>query len=91
MSDPVGILDRVPLSDADRLVLDIAARTYRHEGAREQAAHDELGMSGVRFAQRLTLLLDEPDAYRAEPVLVKRLRRLRDTRQADRTTRRQTG
>lgn len=78
------------LAPTDRAVLDLAARSYRHEGAREQAAHDELGMTATRFWQRLNLLLDDPDAYRAEPVLIKRLRRVRHARQADRTVHRLT-
>lgn len=87
MSEPRATMTHV-LAPTDRAVLDLAARTYRHEGAREQAAHDELGMTAARFWQRVNHLCDDPGAYAAEPVLIKRLRRIRNTRQADRTVRR---
>lgn len=87
MSDPLATVV-VMLAESDRAVLDLAARTYRHEGAREQAVHDELGMTATRFYQRVNVLLDNPDAYVAEPVLIKRLRRVRQARQADRSARR---
>lgn len=88
MSEPSANLHGVLLSDTDRAVLDLAARTYQQEGAREQAIHDQLGMTATRFWQSVNRLLDDPDAYRAQPVLIKRLRRVRDQRQADRTRRR---
>ncbi len=52
----------------------------RYSGARAQAIHDELGLSVTRYEQKLNALLDRPDAYEHDPMLVKRLRRLRDTR-----------
>jgi Protein of unknown function (DUF3263) len=36
------------LPDADKALLDFAARWYRFPGAQEQAMRDELGMSDVR-------------------------------------------
>lgn len=65
------------LSDSDRQVLDLAARTYRHEGSREQDVHDELAMSPARWAQRVTSLADDPQAWAEYPTLMKRVRRMR--------------
>ncbi len=49
-------------------------------GAKEQAIHDLFGLTPTRYYLRLNRLLDEPAATAHDPVLVKRLRRLRETR-----------
>ena len=66
------------LTDTDLAVLRFAARAPRSLGAREDAIRTELGMSPIRYYQRLNALLDSPDALAAEPQLVRRLQRLRD-------------
>jgi hypothetical protein len=66
------------VSDVDVAVLQAeAARPGMTEGQRTQAAL-QLGMSATRYAQRLNRLLDDPAALEQHPVLVNRLRRLRD-------------
>ena len=45
-------------------------------------------MSATRYYQVLNVLIDDPAALAAEPMLVKRLRRMRSTRQRERTARR---
>lgn len=72
----------------EHMVLQVASRRYRFPGAQVAAVRDELGMSEVRYAQVLTALLDRPDAEAAYPVLVRRLRRLRDARREERAVRR---
>lgn len=54
---------------------------------RRQELSVELGMGIVGATQRLLQLLDDPEAERAEPVLVHRLRRIRDERRAGRSAR----
>ncbi|OEX93996.1 DUF3263 domain-containing protein [Corynebacterium sp. Marseille-P4321] len=66
------------LTDDDLLVLRFAARAPRSIGAREDLVRSELGITPVRYYQRLNVLLDSPDALAAEPQLVRRLQRLRD-------------
>ncbi|MDK8242026.1 MULTISPECIES: DUF3263 domain-containing protein [Corynebacterium] len=66
------------LSDTDLAVLRFAARAPRSLGKREDAIRAELGMTPIRYYQRLNVLLDNPDALAAEPQLVRRLQRLRD-------------
>lgn len=68
------------LSERDAAVLALEARAWHFVGAKESAARNELGLSPTRYAQVLNALLDDPDAYAAQPMLVKRLRRLRDSR-----------
>jgi hypothetical protein len=45
-------------------------------------------MSATRYYQVLNALLDRPEALAADPMLVKRLRRLRTARQRARSARR---
>lgn len=70
----------------EHMALQLAARSY-NGGARVTAIRVELGMSEVRHAQVVTALLERPDAEAAQPVLVRRLRRLRDSRRAARSPR----
>lgn len=70
------------LRDLDLLAFE--SRRYRHRGAKEEAITVELGMSPNRYEQRLNLIINEPVALIAAPMLVIRLRRLRDTRRAAR-------
>jgi len=72
------------LTDLDLAVLTFERRLFRFQGAKDQAIKDELGLSRTRYEQLLRDLIDRPEAYLHDPVLVKRLRRLRDTRRAAR-------
>ena len=65
------------LSDYDRLVLEVARLTGGH---RERAARERLGVDPTRYGQLLNRVLDDPAALAHDPVLVNRLRRLRDAR-----------
>ena len=68
------------MTDADRLILEIADRFYLSPGSRENAIREETGLSPVRFWQRMNRLLDDPAAALGCPEVVSRLRRLRDAR-----------
>jgi hypothetical protein len=72
------------LSDTDRAILAIEAEWWGHAGAKEQRVRSVLDMSMTRYHQRLSALLDCPDAYAEQPVLLNRLRRLRDARRTER-------
>lgn len=72
------------LSDRDRAVLEIAARTWTGPGPRERAIRERLGMSPTAYFQLLNALLDDPRALAHDPVTVNRLRAAR----ADRKNRR---
>jgi len=77
----------VPLSDRDRSLLDFEAEWRRHAGAKEEAIRADLGISPARYYQLLGRLIDTADAQQHDPMLVKRLRRLRDARQHARAAR----
>lgn len=73
------------LTGSQRALLDFERRWWRGPGAKQQAIRDELGLTETRYYEQLSLLLDHPAALAAEPTLVNRLRRARDTRRARRT------
>lgn len=77
----------MPLSDTELQILDIERLRWKYAGAKEAAVMDRLGWSLTRYAQVLNELLDRPEAEAADPLLVRRLRRLRDARRAARSVR----
>jgi hypothetical protein len=77
------------LSDRDREILTFERQWWRYAGAKEQAIRDLFGLSATRYYQILNSLLDLPAALEHDPMLVKRLRRLRTARQRARSARRQ--
>ena len=79
------------LTDVERQILDFERQWWKYAGAKEQAIRDNFGMSATTYFQQLNLLIDRPEALMAEPMLVKRLRRLRGTRQRTRSDARRTG
>ena len=72
------------LTDRDRAVLALEARHWRTPAAKEAAIREELDLAPVRYYQLLNGLLDRAAALAHDPVLVNRLRRLRDQRRARR-------
>ena len=76
------------LSDRDRNVLAFERQLWKYAGAKEQAIKDLFDMSSTRYYQVLNALIDNPAALAADPMLVKRLRRLRASRQRQRSARR---
>ncbi len=80
MLDPFPAEHADGLTERDRAVLDMERRDWRSPGTKELAIRTELGVSSARYYQVLNALLDSPAALRADPMLVKRLRRIRDAR-----------
>jgi hypothetical protein len=76
------------LSDRDRRILEFERQWWKYAGAKEQAIRDLFDMSGTRYYQLLNGLIDSPSALAFDPMLVKRLRRMRATRQRARSARR---
>ena len=70
------------MTPQDHAMLSIEKRWYRTQAAKENDITEEMGMSAVRYYMQLNRLLDNPEALAAEPVLIKRLRRIRDSRAA---------
>jgi Protein of unknown function (DUF3263) len=76
------------LSRRDREILTFERQWWKYAGAKEQAIRELFDMSATRYYQVLNTLIDTPAALAADPMLVKRLRRLRATRQRQRSARR---
>jgi hypothetical protein len=70
----------VPLSDRDRALLDFESRFTAHTAAKEEAVRSDLALTPARYYQLLNRLIDTADAVAYDPLLVHRLRRLRDGR-----------
>lgn len=75
------------LSEQEQRVLQFERQWWRYAGAKEQAIRDQFGLNATRYYQILNGLLDDPAAMQFDPLLVKRLRRLRESRQKARTSR----
>jgi Protein of unknown function (DUF3263) len=76
------------LSERDQLILEFERQWWKYAGAKEQAMREKFDMSATRYYQALNALIDRPAALAADPMLVKRLRRLRAARQRARSARR---
>ena len=68
------------LSERDLRVLRFEQRTWRYKAAKDEAIRAEFGLSPARYYQLLNAMIESPVALAAEPVLVRRLTRLRAAR-----------
>lgn len=64
------------LTDTDLAILNLEAQFWATAGGKEQAIRD-MGMTPVRYYQRLNQLADTEQALAADSVTVNRVRRLR--------------
>ena len=76
------------LSEREQQVLAFERQWWKYAGAKEQAIRELFDMSTTRYYQLLNALIDRPEAMAFDPMLVKRLRRLRAARQRARSARR---
>ena len=76
------------LGDRDREILEFERQWWKYAGAKETAIRESFDMSATRYYQVLNALIDRPDALVADPLLVRRLRRMRAERQRARSARR---
>ncbi|MBI3429660.1 MAG: DUF3263 domain-containing protein [Actinobacteria bacterium] len=75
------------LSDLEVRILEFERSWWRYAGAKESAIRELFDLSAPRYYQLLNDLLDREDALLASPMLVKRLRRLRQARMSARSAR----
>ncbi|MGB3185022.1 MAG: DUF3263 domain-containing protein [Ornithinimicrobium sp.] len=76
------------LAADDAQMLDFEATWWKYQGSKESSIREEFGISSTRYYQRLNQLLDSEAALAYNPMLVKRLRRMRSSRQRARSARR---
>ena len=87
--------ERVPSRDDGESGLDARAmrvlafegRAWQHAGIKAEAIREEFGISAARYYRILGDLIDSPAALRHDPMLVKRLQRMREARAATRARR----
>jgi hypothetical protein len=78
----------VGLSDDQAALLDFEKSWWSLTGSKESEIRERFGISATRYYQLINALIDSEEALAHDPLLVKRLRRLRETRQKERTARR---
>lgn len=83
-----GAATSAGLSDRDRQIIAFERQWWKYAGSKESAIKELFDMSSTRYYQVLNALIDNPAALAHDPMLVKRLRRLRSSRQRARSARR---
>ncbi|MCW2879127.1 MAG: hypothetical protein JWQ95_3227 [Sphaerisporangium sp.] len=76
------------LTGRERELLAFERQWWRYAGAKEQAIREAFDISSTRYYQLLGQLVDRAEALAYDPMTVKRLRRLRASRQRERAARR---
>jgi hypothetical protein len=76
------------LTDQEREILAFEREWWRYGTAKEQACRQRFGLTAGDYYQRLSRLIDAEEALEHDPLLVRRLRRLRAARRRQRATRR---
>ena len=74
-----------PLSDLEVRILDFERQWWKYAGAKDAAIKELFNLSAKQYYELLNNLIDRPDALAASPLLIKRLRRLREARVASRS------
>lgn len=73
------------LTERDRAILDFERSWWSEEGPKELAIRERFELSTTRYSQILGELLDTEEALEYDPLVVRRLRRMRDRRRRERT------
>jgi hypothetical protein len=76
------------LDERARRILDFEREWWKYAGAKEQAVRERFDVSPTRYYQLLNRVIDDEAAVAYDPMLVKRLRRLRAARQRQRAAKR---
>jgi hypothetical protein len=75
------------LSELEARILEFEGTWWKFAGAKESAIKELFDLNAPRYYQLLNDLIDREDALMAAPMLVKRLRRLREARMSARSAR----
>ena len=69
--------DLPPLDERSRAILDFERSWWSQPGAKRRAIAARFGLSTARYYQLRNRLIDLPEALAYDPMLVRRLRKLR--------------
>ena len=75
------------LPSREQRILVFERKWWTHAGVKEAAIRAEFGLPAARYYQLLNAALDLPEAIIFDPMLVRRLQRLRDARTDARSAR----
>jgi uncharacterized protein DUF3263 len=78
------------LTKTELQILELEGQWWKYAGAKETRVRELFDMSATRYYQVLNHLIDQPAALTHDPMLVRRLRRLREARQRQRSAIRAT-
>jgi Protein of unknown function (DUF3263) len=79
--------ENATLDERSRAILDFERGWWQSPGPKDRDIRGRLGLSAARYYQLLNDLIDSPEALRYDPMLVRRLRRLRTARRRQRFAR----
>jgi len=68
------------LTEKDTRILDFEAGWWHFPEPKDRAIRDYLGMSSTRYYQALRRLVDDEDAAAQYPLVIKRLRKMKEDR-----------
>ncbi len=68
------------LTDRDRAIIEFERTWWSEEGSKESTIRERFELSTTRYYEILGELIDSDDAYEFDPLVIRRLRRLRDRR-----------
>jgi hypothetical protein len=74
------------LSDLEVRILDFERQWWKYAGAKDAAIKELFQISAKEYYELLNNLIDREDALAASPLLIKRLRRLREARISSRSS-----
>lgn len=72
------------LTDRDRAILDFERSWWSQPGPKETAIRERFELSPTRYYELLNEMLETDEAMAYDPLVVRRLRRLRDRRRRQR-------
>jgi Protein of unknown function (DUF3263) len=81
----------VELSPREREILTFEREWWKYADAKDAAVRERLAMTPEAYYRSLNAIIDQPGALAHDPLLVRRLRRQRLTRQRQRQARRLNG
>ena len=73
-------LVRMALTERDRAILDFERSWWTSAGPKDTAIRERFELSGTRYYQLIAELIDDPEALEYDPLLIRRLRRVRNRR-----------
>jgi hypothetical protein len=79
-STRVDAVELTELTDRDQAIIDFERSWWNESGPKEALIRERFELSAARYYQILNELLESTAAYEYDPLVVRRLRRLRDRR-----------